>query len=131
MQRALPTLAGREFKVGVGVGTTISIVVGLIFIFLGASIDDAPAIIPSFPLWLGLLLVTETCALAAAWGGLTVYSGMAHHASPSLNHRSVVLGLVAGALAGVLIILVVLWQDTDRGDNSRSRRRRGEPKSTE
>src|SRR4051812_47225102 len=105
MQRELPTVAGREFKVGVGVGTAITIVVGLIFVFLGVSSDDAPAIIPSFPLWVGMLLVVEGLALTVAWGGLTVYAGVFHRASPSLKRLPIGLGLVAGALVGVLLVI--------------------------
>jgi hypothetical protein len=125
MQRELPTLAGREFKVGVGVGTAITIVVGLIFIFLGGSIDDAPPIIPSAPVWVGTLLVVEALALAAAWAGLTVYAGVFHRDSPGLNHWPIVQGLVAGALVGVLLVIVYLLLDADRDDRSSSRRRRG------
>jgi hypothetical protein len=131
MQRALPTLAGREFKVGVGVGTTISIVVGLIFIFLGGSIDDAPPIIPSAPVWVGTLLVVEALALTVAWGGLTLYFGRFQHDAPSLSHRPIVLGLVAGAFGGALLLIVSLWLNQDGGDSASTRRRRGKPPSTE
>jgi hypothetical protein len=123
MERALPTLIGREFKAGVGVGTAITVVVGLIFLFLGASFDDRPALIPSFPLWLGTLLAMELSALVIAWGGLAVYFGAPHRAPPGPVHLPLVLGLLAGALGGVLFVVAFLLLGPDRSERLSSRRR--------
>ena len=72
MPGALPTLACRECKVGVAVGTPITLVVGLLFLFLGVSSDEASAIIPSARLWIGVLLAVDGLMLTAAWESTTV-----------------------------------------------------------
>jgi hypothetical protein len=125
MQRGLPAFAGREFRVGVGVGTAITVVVGLIFLFLGASSGDAPALLPSVPLWLGALLAAELSALLVAWGGLAVYFGAAGGAPPGPAHRPLALGLLAGALGGALLVVLFLLLEADASGGSGGRRRRG------
>ena len=124
MQRGLPASAGQEFKVGVGVGTAITVVVGLIFLVLGASLDDRPALISSFPLWLGTLLAMEVSALLIAWGGLAVCFDASRRDPPGPAHRPIVLGLLVGALGGALFVVLYLLLAADGGESPSSRRRR-------
>jgi hypothetical protein len=124
VERARPSFPGREFTAGVRVGTAITVVVGLVFVFLGASVDDAPALIPSLSLWLGTLLAAEFSALLVAWGGLAVYFGGPHRGPSEPAHLPLVLGLLVGALGGGLFLLVVLL---DRRGGPISHRRHDRP----
>ena len=123
MQHRRRALGDREFQVGAGVGTAITIVVGLLFIFLGASSDDRPALISSFPLWLGALLAMEASALVVAWGGLAVYFGASRRGPPSVPHTPIVLGLLVGALGGALFVVVFVLLAADGGTGAPRRRR--------
>jgi hypothetical protein len=118
MTRGLPTFVRREFKVGLGVGTAITVLVGLIFLFLGASIDDAPAIIPSFPLWLVTFLGAELATLLVAWGGLAIYFGASRHSPSDAGHAPLALGLLAGALGGALFMVFMLLTPHQSGSSS-------------
>jgi hypothetical protein len=126
MQRALSALNEREFKVGVGVGTAITVVVGLLFVFLGGSIDDRPAIIPSTSLWLGALLAVECLALMAAWGCIMLYRAALYRDSPRLRQAPLVGGLVAGAIVGVLLVVIFVLGQIESDDHRSRRRRRGD-----
>ena len=105
MARARPSFLGRGFTAGGRVGLAITVVVGLVFVYLGASVDDRPAPIPSVSLWLVTLLAMELAALLVAWGALVVYFGAAH--------RPLVFGLLAGAAGGVLFVILLLLDDSD------------------
>jgi uncharacterized integral membrane protein len=124
MERGWPTLVDREFKVAVGVGTMVTVVVGLIFLFLGASVDDRSAPIPSFPLWLLTLLAAEASALLVAWGGLVLYFGASHDGPAGRSQLPLVLGLLAGALGGVLFVVFLLIGDAYERSSRRWRRDR-------
>jgi hypothetical protein len=108
VERTRSLFLGREFTVGVRVGTAITVVVGFVFVFLGGSVDDRPAPIPSFSLWLGTLLAAELSALLIAWGGLAIYFDASRPGPPAPTHMSLVLGLLVGALGGGLFVAALL-----------------------
>jgi hypothetical protein len=114
VERTRHSFRGREFTVGLGVGTAITVVIGLLFTFLGASFDDAPARIPSLSLWLGALLAAELSALLIAWGGLAIYFDASRLGSPAPTPRSLVLGLLVGALGGGLFVAALLLDQWER-----------------
>jgi hypothetical protein len=119
MARARPSFLGREFTAGGRVGLAITIVVGLVFVYLGGSVDDRPAPIPSAPLWLGALLAMELAALLVAWGALVLYFGA--------PRRPLVFGLLAGAAGGVLFVILLLLDESDYWETTADDHRREDP----